>query len=77
MKSIKVIVGLGVALMASAALAKTKITLGYTGVADFTAAFVAKEEGYFKKRGLDVTLQQLTINSMIPAALQSDSIHAG
>jgi NitT/TauT family transport system substrate-binding protein len=64
-------------LAATGAAAETKITLGYTGVTDFTAAFVAKEEGYFKKRGLDVELQLIALNSTIPAALQSDSIQVG
>ena len=57
--------------------AQTRITLGYTAVTDFTAAFVAKEEGYFKRRGLDVNLQLLTLTSAIPAAVQSDSIQIG
>lgn len=65
------------ALAAPLAAAQSRINLGYTAVTDFTAAFVAKEEGYFKKRGLDVDLQLLTITSAIPAALQSESIHVG
>lgn len=77
MRLIKTLFALGAILMASATVAQTKVTLGYTGVADFTAAFVAKEEGYFKKHGLDVNLQLITLNSTIPAALQSDSIQIG
>ena len=65
-----------VALAASAA-AQTRIVLGYTAVTDFASAFVAKEEGFFQKRGLDVTLQLLAINSTIPAALQADSLQVG
>lgn len=77
MRFIKALIGLAAAALASAALAQTKITVGYTGVADYAAAFVAKEEGYFKKRGLDVDFQLITLNSTIPSALQSDSIQVG
>lgn len=80
MKRIKALSTLGtlsMLLAASAAFSQTKATLGYTGVSDFTAAFVAKEEGYFKKHGLDIELQMLTLTSVVPAALQSDSIQIG
>ena len=77
MKIGNMLVVLGAALVASTALAQTKITLGYTTTAEVTAAFVAKEEGYFKKRGLDVDLKLMTLNSTIPPALQSDSIQIG
>jgi len=59
------------------ATAQTKVTLGYTGVADFAAAFVAKEHGLFAKHGLDVELQQLALNSTLPAALQSNAVQIG
>lgn len=62
---------------AGGAIAQTKITVGYTGVSDFAGAFVAKEQEYFKKRGLDVELQQLTLASIVPSALMSDSIQVG
>jgi NitT/TauT family transport system substrate-binding protein len=55
----------------------TKILLGYTAVSDFTAAFCAKEEGFFSRRGLDVELQLIQLNPMIPAAMQSNSIQIG
>ena len=59
------------------AQAPTKIVFGYTAVTDFTSVFVAAEEGYFKKRGLDVELKFIPINSTIPAAIQSDSLQIG
>jgi NitT/TauT family transport system substrate-binding protein len=59
------------------AQADTKIVLGYTGISDFAAAYVAKEEGFFKKYGLDVELQLITLTSNIPPSLQSDSIQIG
>ena len=55
----------------------TKIVLGYTAVTDFASAFVAVEQGYFKKRGLDVEMKFIPLNSTIPAALQSDSLQVG
>ena len=77
MKAINTIVAIGAALFASAGLAQTKIMLGYTATAENTAAFVAKEEGYFKKHGLDVDLKLMTLNSTIPPGLLSDSIQIG
>jgi NitT/TauT family transport system substrate-binding protein len=55
----------------------TKIVFGYTAVVDFASVFVASEEGYFKKRHLDVELKFIPLNSTIPAALQSDSLQIG
>ncbi len=54
-----------------------KILFGYTAVTDFASVFVAAEEGYFKKRNLDVELKFIPLNSTIPAALQSDSLQIG
>lgn len=59
------------------AIAQTRITIGYTAVPDFAAAFIAKERGYFAKQRLDVTLQQLPLTSNVPPALVSDSIQIG
>jgi NitT/TauT family transport system substrate-binding protein len=55
----------------------TKIVFGFTAVTDFASVFVAAEEGYFKKRNLDVELKFIPLNSTIPAALQSDSLQVG
>ncbi|KQX91211.1 ABC transporter substrate-binding protein [Variovorax sp. Root473] len=57
--------------------AHPKIVFGYTAVTDFASVFVAAEEGYFKKRSLDVALKFIPLNSTIPAALQSDSLQIG
>lgn len=65
------------AMATSIAMAQIKVTLGYTAISDFAAAFVAKEEGYFKKNGLDVELELLTLTSVVPAALQSNAIQVG
>lgn len=69
----------GSALISAPALAQapTKITIGYTAVSDFTSAFIAKEEGFFAKRGIDATLQLIALNSNIPAAMQAGSVQVG
>jgi NitT/TauT family transport system substrate-binding protein len=59
------------------ARAAQKITFGYTAVTDFASVFVAAENGYFKKRLLDVELKFIPINSTIPAAVQADSLQVG
>jgi NitT/TauT family transport system substrate-binding protein len=59
------------------AQSSTKIVFGYTAVTDFASVFVAAEEGYFKKRNLDVECKFIPLNSTIPAALQSDSLQIG
>jgi NitT/TauT family transport system substrate-binding protein len=55
----------------------TRIVFGYTAVTDFASVFVAKEEGFFDKRKLEVELKFVPINSTIPAAIQSDSLQMG
>jgi len=73
----------GMAAVTSSALSlpawsqSTRIVFGFTAVTDFASVFVAAEEGYFKKRNLDVELKFIPINSTIPAAIQSDSLQIG
>jgi NitT/TauT family transport system substrate-binding protein len=72
------VVAIPAALLPSFALAQsTKIACGYTAVTDFATAFIAKEEGYFSKRGLDVEMKFIPLNSTIPAAIQADSLQIG
>ena len=54
-----------------------KIVFGYTAVTDFVTVFLAVEQGFFKKRGLDVEPKFIPLNSTIPAAIQSDSLQIG
>ena len=68
--------GASVALPARAA-ENAKIVFGYTAVTDFASVFLAADQGYFGKRGLDVELKAIPLNSTIPAALQSDSLQIG
>jgi NitT/TauT family transport system substrate-binding protein len=72
----KLALGLAAGLLAVCAHAQTKITLGHTGVAEYLAAFVAQEQGFFKKRGLDVTIQTVPGGALV-AGLQSDSLQIG
>jgi NitT/TauT family transport system substrate-binding protein len=53
---------------------QTKVIFGYTAVADYASAMIAKEQGFFAKRGLDVDLVPVQLNSTLPAALVSDSL---
>ena len=61
----------------AATLAQTKINVGYTAAGDVTPVFLAKEKGFFEKRGLDVTLTRVALASTIPAALMSNSLQIG
>src|SRR5215213_7690976 len=65
------------AIFATAALAQTKVNIGFSPAADFTPVFAAKDKGFFDKRGLDVTLTRIPLASNIPAAIVSDSLQIG
>ena len=67
----------GLSALPVRAQSATKITFGYTAVSDFTTVFVAKEEGYFSKRGLDVEPKLIPLNPSIPPAIESDSLQMG
>ena len=68
---------LGAAAVPVQAQMPTQIVFGFTAVNDFASVFVAKEEGYFSKRGLDVEPKFIPLNPSIPAAIQSDSLQMG
>src|SRR4051794_18717082 len=57
--------------------AQTKVNLGYTQANAFMAAFVAKDQGFFAKRGLDVTLQLVPQGSTIASAMSGGTLQAG
>ena len=69
--------GSAAAALPARAQPNQKIVFGYTAVSDFASVFVAAEDGYFRKRNLDVELKFIPLNSTIPAALQSDSLQIG
>lgn len=58
----------------AAAQDMTKVIIGYTASTDSVGLFVWQEQGFFKQHHLDMTLQQISLNSVLPAALQSDSV---
>jgi NitT/TauT family transport system substrate-binding protein len=51
-----------------------KITLGFSASTAFGNAFVAANEGLFKKHGLDVEMKLVPNSSTTPAALIADSL---
>jgi len=57
--------------------APTKIVFGYTTTTDYAGVYIASEEGFFKKRNLDVELKLIAINSTIPAAIEAGSLQLG
>ena len=59
------------------AQAATKITFFYTPVNSWVGLFVAKEQGYLEKHGLDVDLQIAQNGSVISAALVADTAQIG
>jgi len=56
------------------AQAREKIALGYTASDSYLAAMVAKDAGLFEKRGIDLELRIIALNSDMPAALSSDAV---
>ncbi len=77
----RAVAAVGAALAGTAlplrAQAPTKIVFGFTAVTDFATVFVAREEGYFSKRGLDVEPKLIPLNPSLPPAIESDSIQIG
>ena len=64
--------------MASPAHAADKVVFGYFPVADFLMTFIAKDQGFFEKHGIDATIQMMATNATsVPAALVSNSIQIG
>jgi NitT/TauT family transport system substrate-binding protein len=64
---------LAVALAAPAS-AQDKIVLGFSASTAFSNAFVAANEGIFKKHGLDVEMKLVPNSSTTPAALVAESL---
>jgi len=62
------------AALSQPAFAQTKMIVGLTQFNEVAPVMIAKEEGFFAKHGLDVTIQLIPLNSLMPAALQSESI---
>jgi NitT/TauT family transport system substrate-binding protein len=67
------------ALLATIAVAQaaTKVRVMYTAVAPYAAAFIAKDQGFFEKRGLDVELILAANGSVIVAGVVSGNVEVG
>lgn len=59
------------------AVAQVKLDLGYTQANAFMAAFVAKDQGLFAKRGLEVSLQVVPQGSTIASAMAGGTLQVG
>jgi NitT/TauT family transport system substrate-binding protein len=57
--------------------AQTKLVIGYTSLGDVGTNFVAKDEGFFAKRNLDVELKALRGGSVIVPGLVVGEIQIG
>ena len=71
--------GFALTLVAAAlpAAAQTKVKMTYTAVAGFTAGYVAEQQGFFQKHGVDVDFVQTAISGNIPGAIVSASVDVG
>lgn len=65
------------AIAALPAVAQTKVNVAHVFANDFLPMFMAKENGCFQKRGLDVTLTLLPIINNIPATIVAGSTQIG
>ena len=66
--------GLIAAASFGTAHAETKLKMMYTAVSGFTASYVAQEQGFFKKRGIDMEFIQTMSSGNNPPALVSNSV---
>ncbi|MDR3453951.1 MAG: ABC transporter substrate-binding protein [Rhodoferax sp.] len=65
--------------LAGSALAqeRTKVSYGYSAVSDFATVFVATDEGFFAKRGLDLEPKFIPLNPTIIPGVESGSLQMG
>jgi NitT/TauT family transport system substrate-binding protein len=56
---------------------RTKVVYGYSAVSDYATVFVATDEGYFAKRGLDVEPKFIPLNPTISPGIESGSLQMG
>jgi NitT/TauT family transport system substrate-binding protein len=68
---------LAAAVLPLRAQTPVKAVFGYTAVTDYATLFIAREEGYFLRHGIDVEPKLIPLNPSIPPAIQSDSIQLG
>lgn len=69
---------LGLSLAAPRAFAQgVKVAIGYPTSSDFLPALVAKEKGFFEKRGIDASMTRVPLINNIPAAMMSGDLNIG
>ncbi len=69
---------LGGSFAAPRAFAQTaKVSIGYPTSSDFLPALVAKEKGFFAKRGIDAAMTRVPLINNIPAAMMSGDLQIG
>ncbi|MEW6643704.1 MAG: ABC transporter substrate-binding protein [Pseudomonadota bacterium] len=68
---------LAVTAMTSLAQAQTKLVVAVAPAPEMVAAFIAKEQGLFKKNGLDAEVRVIQGGAAIPVALASGNIQIG
>jgi NitT/TauT family transport system substrate-binding protein len=73
----RLVVAGALALAHAAGAMAQPIHVGYTAVGDFFPLFIAKEEGFFAKRGLDIEPVLVPLNPIIPQALMANSLQIG
>jgi NitT/TauT family transport system substrate-binding protein len=75
------LLGVGFALAALSAVhpaaAQTKIKMSYTAVSGFALGYLAEQQGFFQKRGVDIEFIQTAISGNIPGAIVSGSVDIG
>ena len=55
----------------------TKVAVGYVSASDFVPLLVAKDKGFFQKRGIDADPKRIPIMTNIPAGLVSGDLQIG
>jgi len=55
----------------------TKLVYGYSAVTDYATVFVAAEQGFFSRRGVDIELRFIPLNPTIVPAVQAGSLDVG
>jgi NitT/TauT family transport system substrate-binding protein len=68
---------LAAAFPASAVRAATKVVMLYNATSAYSASYVAQDEGYFAKHGLDFEFSLTSNTTMTPAALMSETVQLG
>ena len=68
---------IGSVLLLAPVHAATKVHITYTAVSGYAASYIAKDQGFFEKRGLDVELSLAAHGGAIVAGVVSGSMEMG